>query len=183
VEVSAFAIRQAAASHKNCTANCSPQIIKPLPASATYRSSAYKFEVDYISRWTVRSQDASGVDLGTDLGEVSVIGAATTAPQDQALQGVVAALPTATFQGVTRVMDIKGAHMGDQNGVGAIFAASTVTSNSKAVKVRFAVIVAAKNGVTVVMFALDPEDTANFVSGIPEGHLFDYMCTEFRWGS
>ena len=183
VAVSFFAIRQADASHKNCTANCSPQVVKPLPASATYKSSAYKFEVDYISRWTVRSQDASGIELGTDMGTVSVIGSVTTAAPDQVLQNAVAALPTATFQGVAHVSDLKGAHLGERDGVGGIFAASIVTSNSKAVKVRFAVIVAAKNGVTVVMFALDPEDTSHFASGMPEGQLFDYMCTEFRWGA
>jgi hypothetical protein len=183
IAVTAFAIRQNTDTHKNCTANCAPPIVKPLPAPATYKSSAFKFEVDYSPRWTVRSQNSSGITLGTALGEVSVIGAATTSAPDQVMQGVVAALPTATFQGVTRVMDLKGAHMGDQNGVGAIYAASMVNSNSKAVKIRFAVIVAAKNGVAVVMFALNAEDTANFASGMPEGQLFDYMCTEFRWGS
>jgi hypothetical protein len=180
--VSAFAIRQQTSLHKNCTDNCSPQIIKPLPASATFRSSAYKFEVDYFSSWTVHNKTASGIDIGTDFGTVSVVGAATTAAPDQVLQSVVAALPSATFQGVTRVSDVKGAHLGDQNGVGALFSASQVGSNSKAAKVRFAVIVAAKGGVTVVFFALNLEDTANYASGMPEEKYFDYICTEFRWG-
>jgi len=35
----------------------------------------------------------------------------------------------------------------------------------------------------VVVFAVDPADIAHYAHGMPEGVLFDYMCTIFRWGS
>jgi hypothetical protein len=57
-----------------------------------------------------------------------------------------------------------------------------VGSNSTATKVRFVVIAATKNGVTVVMFAVNQADPQHFANGMPEGQLFDYMCTAFRWG-
>jgi hypothetical protein len=97
-------------------------------------------------------------------------------------QGVVNALPSASWQSVTKVIDLKGAHLGGQNGLGAIYSANLVGSNTTATKVRFAVVAATRNGVTVVMFAVDPADTKDFASGMPEGQLFDYMCTVFRWG-
>ncbi|TMC87565.1 MAG: zinc ribbon domain-containing protein [Chloroflexi bacterium] len=183
IAVTAFAIRQSAGSHQNCTANCSPRVVTPLPASATYTSLQYKYELDYSERWTVRSQDAAGIELGTDIGLVRVAGTSSSQPLDQVIQGLVSGLPTATYQNVTRVDDLKGAHIGDQNGLGAIYAANLIGANSKATKIRFAVIAATRGGVTVTVFALDPADTARFANGMPEGYVFDYMCSQFRWSS
>ena len=164
IAVTAFAIRQTAGSHQNCTANCSPRVVTPLPASATYKSLQYKYELDYSERWTVRSQDTAGIELGTDIGLVRVAGTSSSQPLDQVIQGLVSGLPTATYQNVTRVDDLIGA-------------------NSKATKIRFAVIAATRGGVTVTVFALDPADTARFANGMPEGYVFDYMCSQFRWSS
>jgi hypothetical protein len=183
VVVSALAIRGAQGSHHNCTSNCNPKIVTPLPASATYTSSEFKFQVDYSKAWTVESQDQAGIQLGTRIGSVSVVGSKGSQPLDQVIQSVVAALPSATWQSVTRVSDLKGAHLAEQNGLGAVYSANLVGSNSTATKVRFAVIAAAKNGVVVVMFAVNQADTQHFANGMPEGQLFDYMCTVFRWGS
>jgi zinc-ribbon domain len=183
VGVTAFAILNSTGSVLPCTSNCSPKIVTPLPASATYRSSQFGFQVDYSANWTVEGQDGAHIDLGTSMGSVSVAGSKVNAPLDQVIQGVVSALPSANWQSVALVGSIKGAHLADQDGLGALYSANLVGSNSTATKVRFAVIAAAKNGVTVVMFAVDPADTQHFVSGMPEGQLFDYMCTIFRWGS
>jgi hypothetical protein len=49
--------------------------------------------------------------------------------------------------------------------------------------VQFAVIVATRSGVTVVIFAVDPADIKNSPHGMPEAQSFDYMCSEFRWSS
>ncbi len=182
VAVSALAIRGIVGSHHNCTSNCSPKIATPLPASATYKSSQFGFEVDYSQSWKVQSQDGAGIDLATQIGNVSVAGSKVGTPLDQMIQGVVGALPSASWQSIALVSDLKGAHLGDQNGLGAVYSANLVGSNSTALKVRFAVVVAARKGVTVVMFAVDPADPQHFANGMPEGELFDYMCTTFRWG-
>ena len=177
-----FAYRASTASNKPCTSNCSPHLITPLPAAATYRSTAFKYEVDYSENWTIRSQDANGVVLGTRLGSVSVTGMKAGPALDQVIQSTVSALPSATWQSVTLVSNLRGAHLGDVDAVGQVFSANLIGSNSKAVTVRFVVIAATKGNVTVVVFAEDPADTAHFAHGMPEGELFDYMCTIFRWG-
>lgn len=182
VAVSAFAVsRVFGGNHTTCTANCAPRIVTPLPESSTYRSAAYKYEVDYVSSWTVRNQDANGITLGTKIGQVQVVGMRATQPLDVALQSAVSSLPTAQWQDVALVSTLKGAHIGDQDGIGAVYAANLVGAGSTATKVRFAVIVATRGGVTVVVFAADPADPKNSPNGIPEGQEFDYLCTEFRW--
>ena len=98
------------------------------------------------------------------------------------MQATVAALPSATWQSVKLVNGVKGAHLGDQDGLGQIYSANLIGTNSKAAVVRFAVIAATKANVTVVVFAVDPADTSHYANGMAEGFLFDYMCTEFRWG-
>jgi hypothetical protein len=164
-----------------CTSNCQPKLITPLPEVATYRSSLYRFQVNYFSGWTVRSQDAAGITLGTHLGTVEVTGANGGRP-DQVLQSTVAALPTSSFQNVTLVAALKGAHLGDQDGAGAVYSANLLGSSQTVTKIRFAVIVASHGGVTVVVFAVNPADPKSFPNGMPEGQLFDYLCTEFVWG-
>lgn len=183
VAVSIFAVSHAlGGNHSTCTVNCAPKIVTPLSESATYRSSAFNFEVDYSSQWTVRSQDANGISLGTRQGSVSVVGSKGNQTLSQVIQSTVAALPTAQWQDVAQVSDLKGAHIGDQDGLGAVYSANLIGTNSTSAQVRFAVIVAARGGVTVVIFAADPADPKNSPHGIPEGQSFDYMCSEFRWG-
>jgi hypothetical protein len=183
IGVTAFAVRQNAGSHPTCTSNCSPKIVTALPASATYKSLQYGFEVDYNERWTVRSQDQASIELGTSRGIVRVTGTAAGQSLDQVIQATVAALPSATYQSVIRLDGLKGAHLGDQNGLGAVYAANLLGANSKSTKVRFAIIAATKGNVTVVVFAMNQADPAHFANGMPEGQQFDYMCTLFRWGS
>jgi hypothetical protein len=183
VAISIFAVSHAlGGNHPTCTVNCAPKIVTPLAESATYHSSAFNFEVDYSSAWTVRSQDANGISLGTKLGEVSVVGVKGVQPLTQVLQSTVSALPTAQWQDVAQVSDLKGAHVGDQDGIGAIYSANLIGTNSTSAQVRMAVIVAARAGVTVVVFAVNPADPKNSPNGIAEGQSFDYMCSEFRWG-
>jgi zinc ribbon protein len=172
----------AAGHHSTCTSNCSPKLITPLPENATYRSSTFGFEVNYFSGWTVRSQSSSGIELGTHLGTVTVAGLKGGQP-DQVLQSTVSALPSATFQGVTLVTNLKGAHIGDQDGVGAVYAANLFGPSQTVTKIRFAVIVASRNGASVTVFAVNPADPKNAPNGMPEGQLFDYLCTEFVWGA
>ncbi len=183
VAISTFAVSHAiGATHSTCTVNCAPKFVTPLPEAATYRSATYKFEVDYNSAWTVRSQDATGISLGTKIGLVQVVGMKGGQPLSQVLQSTVSALPTAQWQDVAQVSDLKGAHIGDLDGIGAVYSANLVGTNSTSAQVRFAVIVATRGGVTVVVFAADPADPKNSPHGMPEGQSFDYMCSEFRWG-
>jgi zinc-ribbon domain len=169
-------------SHSTCTSNCSPKFVTPLAEEASYRSSTYKFQVNYSAAWNVRSQDSSSVVLGTKVGYVSIVGSSGSNP-NQALQSTVSSLPSTQFQDVTVVGALKGAHIGNQDGIGEVYAASFVGSSQTAVKVRFAVIAAAKNGVTVAIFALNPSDVKDYPNGMPEGQAIDYLCTEFAWGS
>jgi hypothetical protein len=81
---------------------------------------------------------------------------------------------------VTQVDRVRGAHVGDEPGVGAVYSANLINGSQAAVKVRFAVIAAARGGTTVVVFAVDPADTKT-PNGMPEGQAFDYLCTEFSW--
>lgn len=183
VVVSIFAVSHVfGGNHPTCTVNCAPKIVTPLPEPNTYQSSAYKFQVDYSSTWTVRSQDASGIVLGTKIGLVQVTGMKSGQPLDQVLQATVAALPSAQWQNVSQVSDLKGAHLGDQDGLGAVYSANLIGANSTSAQVRFAVTVATRGGVTVVVFAADPADPKNSPHGIPEAQQVDYLCTEFRWG-
>ena len=172
----------ASGNHSTCTANCSPKFVAPLAEEASWRSSAYKFQVNYSSAWTIRSEDANGVVLGTKLGYVSVVGSRGS-NTDQVLQSTVAALPSSQFQDVTAVSPLKGAHVGNQDGVGEIYSASFVGTSQTAAKVRFAVIVASQHNVTIAVFALNPSDVKNSPNGMPEGQAFDYLCTEIVWGS
>jgi hypothetical protein len=181
VAVSAFAVSRAIGGHATCTANCSPKIVTPLPGSSTYRSASFKFEVDYNSSWKVQSQDANGVSLGTKLGLLDVVGSNSGPSLGQLIDSTVSALPSSTWQSVSRVSDLKGAHIGDQDGLGAVYSANLVGSNATATKVRFAVIAATRGGVSVVIFAVDPANTKSYANGMPEGQEFDYLCQEFRW--
>jgi hypothetical protein len=182
VSVSALAVSRAiGGTHSTCTANCSPKIVTPLSEPNTYRSASFNFEVDYSSDWKVRSQDASGVSLGTRLGRLDVIGSRSQVSLSQLIDGTVSALPTSTWQSVSRVSDLKGAHIGDQDGLGAVYSANLVGSNATATKVRFAVIAATRGGVSVIIFALDPAAPKTYPNGMPEGQDFDYLCQEFRW--
>jgi hypothetical protein len=182
VAVSSFAVSHViGGKHPTCTVNCAPKIVTPLPEASTYRSSAYDFRVDYSSDWAVRGQDASGISLGTKIGLAQVVGMKGGQPLEQVLQATVSGLPTAQWQDVAPVSDLKGAHIGDQDGIGAVYSANLIGTNSTSAQVRFAVIVATRGGVTVVVFAADPADPKNSPHGMPEGQSFDYLCTEFRW--
>ena len=181
VAVSAFAVSRVIGNRTTCTVNCAPKFVTPLPEAATYRSSAYHYEVDYSSAWTVRSQDANGISLGTRIGLLEVAGSKASQPIAQVLQTTVSNLPTAQWQNVAPVSDLKGAHIGDQDGIGAVYSANLIGAGSTSVQVRFAVIVATHAGVTVVIFAADPADPKNSPHGIPEAMDFDYLCSEFRW--
>jgi hypothetical protein len=182
VVVSAVAVsRFVGGSHAACTANCAPKIVTPLPEAATYRSSAFNFQVNYNSRWNVRSEDSTSITLGTKVGSVQVVGTKGSQPAD-ALQATVSALPSGTWQNVRLVSNLKGAHIGDQDGVGSVYSANLIGSSSAATTVRFAVIAASRSGVTVVIFAVDPADPKSSPSGMPEAQEFDYLCTELAWG-
>lgn len=182
IAVTALAVsRLPGGTHSTCTVNCGPKIVTALPETASYRSSAFKYQVNYSATWTVRSQDASGIALGTRQGLVQVFGSAATDPQ-HAIDRFVAGLPSTQWQDVTLVSGVKGAHIGEQNGAGEVYAANLVATGSTASRVRFAVIAATLRGVTIVVFAADPADVKNYPFGLPEGREFDYLCTEIAWG-
>ena len=168
------------ATRPSCTQACAPKIVTPLAEEASFRSSSLGFQVNYPSRWTVRAQDAKGVTLGTKLGEVQVTGMNGGSP-DAMLQSTVSALPSSTWQGVTFITKLKGAHLGDQDGVGAVYGANLIGASQTTTKVRFAVIAASRGNLTVVVFAVGPADPKSSPNGMPEGQQFDYLCTELSW--
>jgi hypothetical protein len=84
---------------------------------------------------------------------------------------------------VTKVTDLRGAHIGVQDGEGAVYSANLIGSGTTSTQVRFAVIAATRGATSVVIFAVDPSAPKDFTYGIPEGGEFDYLCQEFRWGS
>ena len=171
----------ASGGHSTCTSNCTPKFVTPLAEEASWQSSAYRFQVNYSSEWTVRSETASGVVLGTKLGYVSVTGS-SGGNTDQVLRSTVAGLPSSQFQDVTPVSALKGARIGNQDGVGEVYSASFVGSSQTAIKARFAVIVASRHNVTIAVFALNPSQVKDFPNGMPEGQAFDYLCNEIVWG-
>lgn len=180
VAVTSFAVSRVIGTHPICASNC-PQVIAPLPEAATYHSSAFGFEVDYSSGWKVRSQDANGVSLGTEYGTLTVVGSRSGQSTGQLIDATVTALPSSKWQSVTRLSDLKGAHIGVEDGQGAVYSANLIGSGTTATQVRFAVIAATRNGVNVVIFALDQAFPKDFPNGMPEGGPFDYLCQEFRW--
>jgi hypothetical protein len=183
VIITAFAISRSAGTHPPCTANCGPQFVAPLPEVDTYHSNAFGFEVDYSSSWKVQSQDANGIALSTQAGLLQVIGSRSGPSTSQLIKNTLAALPSSRYQSVTLVSDLHGAHIGVQDGEGAIYSANLIGSGTTATKIRFALIAAIRGGVAVVIFAADPADTKDYASGIPEGHSFDYLLQEFRWAA
>jgi hypothetical protein len=164
-----------------CTQDCAPKFVTPLAEESSYRSSAFKYTVNYESSWTVRAKDANGVTLGTKAGSVTVTGVSGGNP-DAVLQSTVSALPSSKWQNVKLVTYVKGAHLADQDGTGAVYSADLLGASQTAVKVRFAVIAASRGGVTVVVFAVNVADPKGSPNGMPEAQQFDYMCTEFMWG-
>jgi hypothetical protein len=184
VAITAFAVSRftRTPSRPTCTTNCAPKIVTPLPEGATYHSSAFGYTLNYSSRWKVHNEDANGIAVATNLGSLQVAGM-RAGDNGQVLQATVNALPSGTWQGVTLVANLKGAHIGDQDGLGAVYSANLIGANATSTAVRFAVIVATKGDVTIVMFAVDPADPKNSPNGMPEGQLFDYVCTEFVWPS
>lgn len=177
-----FAVAQlGGGGHGTCTSNCPPKFVTPLAEQANYKSSVYKFEVNYSSRWTVRDQSGTGVTLGTRLGLVQVMGSSGVEP-DQAMQAALKALPSSTWQNVSPVSTLKGAHLGDVQGVGAVYSANLIGTSQTATKVRIAMIAAVNGPVTVVVLAVDPADPKGSPNGFPEAQEVDYLCTEFVWG-
>ena len=183
VAVSALAVTQLIGTRKPCTSNCGAKIVTPLPAPATYKSSALGFEVAYNPAWTVRTQDAQSVTLATKIGLLQVVGSRSSQSLDVVLQAAVNALPSSAWQDVLHVSDLKGAHVGDQDGMGAVYSANLIGSSATAQKVRFVIVAATKAGVTVVVFGVNPADTKNFPNGIPEGQEIDALLQEFQWAA
>lgn len=181
VGLSALAVSQVIGNHTTCTSNCGPRFVTALPAPAKYHSSAFGYEVAYDPSWTVRSRDADGVSLATKLGLLQVVGTRSGQPLDQVVQAVVNALPSSTWQSIAPVNDLKGAHIGDKDGIGEVYSANLIAANGDAAKVRFFVIAATKAGTTVAMFGVNPADPKNYPNGIPEGEAFDAVCQQFQW--
>jgi len=182
VAISVIALSRAiGGTHPVCTSNCGPQVIDPLPEANTFHSNAFGYEVDYSSNWKVRTQDGNGISLSTRYGILTVVGSKAGPALSQLIDSTVAGLPSSKWQSVTKVTDLKGAHIGVQDGQGAIYSANLIGSGTTATPVRFAVVAGTRGGASVVIFALDPSDTKNFTYGIPEGQSFDYLFQEFRW--
>ena len=166
--------------HSTCTSNCAPKFVTPLAEQASFRSTAYGFTVNYSSRWTVRSSDAFGIALGTRSGQVTVKGVKGQSA-DEAVRQTVFGLPSSQWQDITTVTTLKGAHLGEVQGVGGVYSANLIGASQTAVKTRIGVVAAQYRDVTVVVFVADPADI-KVPNGILDGQAVDYLCTEFDWG-
>ncbi len=92
--VSVLTVSTITGSRAPCRADCGPKLYVPLAAANTYRSQAYKFEVDYSSNWSVRSQNDAGISLGTRFGHMDITGMKTGKSPDQVISDVVSNLPS-----------------------------------------------------------------------------------------
>src|SRR4029077_17338155 len=122
--ISLFAASRGFGTHSTCTSDCGPKVGTQLLESNTFRSVTFRFQVDYSSSWKVLHQDASSISLGTKIGRVDIVGSSSSQSLVDLINGTVSALPSSSWQGVTKVSDLKGAHIGDQDGLGAIYSAN-----------------------------------------------------------
>jgi hypothetical protein len=165
-----------------CTVHCGPTTAQVEAGPNTYRNPNFKYEVDYPSTWKLASSDSSGATFETRLKGIFVVASEKAGRQETDLvQAMVDNLPSTYWQSIQPIGPIRGAHIGFQSGTGQYFSANFQPKGGQAVKVRIAVIASTKNGVSVAVMGIDPADTKNFPSGIPEGSTMDYILSQFRW--
>src|SRR5207253_3021595 len=127
----------------------------------TFKSSKFGFSVDYgdIPGWSIKKSGSDGVLFNTRAGQLEVVGGRTSASALQLIQQRVSSLSSA-FPDLRAAGAIDGAHLGDENGVGAFYDA-TLTPQSgggQALLIRVGVIVVHAHGMTVMATALAPYD-------------------------
>lgn len=182
--LTAVAIALTQPSKPTCTINCGPTQALVETGPNTYRNPTFKYEVDYPSTWNLASQDSTGATFETRLKGIFVVaGEKAGRSESDLIQAMVDNLPSTYWQSIQPIGAIRGAHVGYQAGTGQYFSANFQPKGGQAVKARLAVIAATRNGVSVVAMGIDPADTKNSPSGIPEGSTMDYVLSQFRWSA
>ncbi len=172
-----------------CVVNCPPptvpikqSAVTPLPEERTYHSSAYGFEVDYPSSWSVHASDSTGIDFGTDAGVLLVAGTKSGEQPAQLLVDARDALNPNVLQGIEPSRAIRGARIGPVSGVGQVYSATFVPQpgSGQALAVLIPVEAAVQGALAVVARGVLPFDrkTKGAMDG---GEELDYALTEFRW--
>jgi hypothetical protein len=163
-----------------CTQHCGPTPGVPVPQPARYHSAAYGFEVAYTDPWKVVQQDSKSVTFQTAAGQFMVYGQQAGKSDQQLVQEALASLPDTEFQSITPASSIRGAHVGYQNGTGAVFSSTFLPQGGRAIRARIAVVAATKGGISVSVVGIDPW-VAAAPNGIPESSQFDAVLSQFQW--
>ena len=163
-----------------CTQRCGPTTGLAVPQPSTYHSSDFGFEVPYTDPWKVAQQDRRSVLFQTAAGQFMVYGQNAGRSDQQLVQEAIGNLPDSQFQSVTPVSSIRGAHVGYQDGAGAVFSATFLPQGGRAVRARVAVVAATRNRVSVTVVGIDPW-VPQAPNGIPESPQFDAALSEFHW--
>lgn len=163
-----------------CTQHCGPTPGTAIPQPARWRSSVYDFEVAYSDPWKVVQQDGTSVVFQTAAGQFSVQGQRAGKSDQQLVQEAITVLPDSQFQSITPISSIRGAHVGYQNGTGAVFSSTFLPEGGRAIRARVAVIGVTRGAVSVTVVGIDPWVSAA-PNGIPESSQFDAALSQFQW--
>jgi hypothetical protein len=177
-----FALLAAQGTFRPCTQRCGPRQVTPLPELSSFTSSTYHYAVGYPPNWSIQQQDGGSVAFSTRIrGAFVVRGQRAGKPESQLIQEAIAGLPSSQWQNVQLVAPIHGAHIGFQDGAGAVYSADLAPAGGQALKVRIAVLAASKGALSVTVMGIDPADPEHSPNGIPEADDFDYVLSEFSW--
>jgi hypothetical protein len=159
-------------------ANSSAQGVTARAEQKDFRSSSLGFQVEYSAKWKLDSSNAAKAVFQTRDGLLEVSG--VTASPVQALTRRAAELPRSRLPDLRQAGPIHGAHIGIEEGVGVLYAATLVpeSGGGQGTEVRIGLIAARRGNVTVLFTALVPYDTST--GRLPADDI-DYAMTEFRW--
>jgi hypothetical protein len=170
-----------------CTIDCPPPespAVRAAPGlmteQETFASSDFGFHVDYPSTWKLQSSNGSGAIFATRYGQLKVVGMHAAPSALQLIQQQIAQFNSPQLPDLANVGAIHGAHIGSAEGEGQLYAGTFTPSSGagRSLLVRIGIIVAHKDGSTVVATAFVPYDPR---AGRVLGDDVDYAMAEFRW--
>lgn len=167
-----------------CNNSCPPQNLTGLQAAASYRSDKYGFTIDYDPSWTIDTSGGSD-HIGFDVhGDALIFDVVQEQDLSVAVQNAINALPSAKFQGITSMGDVRGAEIGLVSGKGTVYSGQFFSdTGGQAQPVRLAVVAAQRDGVTVVATMISSPSDANALApyGLASAQQFDIPLTNFHW--
>jgi hypothetical protein len=168
---------------KTCGFFCGPpKSGTPLEDVHSYTSPKYGFAFDFLPDFTKTSEDSESVEFTSKGGPVRLFVGQGSA--DQLIQDALDHLPSASFRGVKRTTEVRGAQIGYAPGKGTVFDATFSSSSAgQSVHIRGAVLVASRGKLTMVATMFCPFDKDAGLYGMSYGQPFDFMMSSFRWPS